>query len=145
MAKPKTRVRFAPSEAQRAFVAAATGLGVPASLICRMLPGAAPGETVAIDGASLARHFEEECRQGLRLALSLAAARLFAIALAGADRPALTALRLILKTPTEWDMLGEASREGQAGRFSGERLSRQERAALRKLLAKGTTAPKAAE
>ena len=88
---------------------------------------------------------EEELRQGMKLALSLAAARLFAIALAGEDRQALTALRLILKEPTAWETLGEASREGEAGRFSGDRLSRQERAALRKLLAKGTTEPETAE
>lgn len=143
MAKSTTRGAFAPSEAQRAFVAAAAGLGVPATLTCRMLPGARPGKTVAIDEASLAKHFEREVRQGLRLALSLAAARLFAIAMASGDRQALVALRLILKAPDDWHALGKRSR-GETRRIAGERLSRPERAALRKLIDKAMTETEAA-
>jgi hypothetical protein len=44
-------------------VAAATGHGMPATRICR---GGAPGETVAIDRASLVRRIEEDLRQGLK-------------------------------------------------------------------------------
>jgi hypothetical protein len=44
---------FQPRPAQRAFVSAAAGLGVPRRVICRMLPGADPGAPVSISAHML--------------------------------------------------------------------------------------------
>jgi hypothetical protein len=143
MAKAKTaRARFVPSEAQRAFVAAAAGVGVPRRLIRRLLPGARPDNVAEISGRALARHFGAELRRGVDLALSLAAARLFQIALAGEERQSLGALRLVLKAPEAWRALATASGNTAPGLFI-DRLSRQERHALRKLIAKATARPTA--
>ena len=128
---------FVPSEAQRAFVAAAARVRVPKKLIGRLLPGAEPGSVVEIDSGTLTKHFAAELRQGVNLALSLAAARLFRIALAGEDRLALTALRLVLKSPDAWQALGDRSGDAEHS-LSFDRLTSQERHALRKLIAKAT-------
>jgi hypothetical protein len=126
-----------PSETQRAFAAAAAGVGVPKKLICRLLPGAEPGAVGEIDKGTLAKHFAAELRRGVNLASSLAAARLFRIALAGEDRLALTVLRLVLKSPDASRALGDLA--GDAGpSLSFDRLTSQERHALRKLIAKAT-------
>jgi hypothetical protein len=140
-AKPP-RETFAPSEAQRAFVAAAAGVGVPRRLIRQLLPGARPGDVAEISGRALARHFGAELRRGVDLALSLAAARLFQIALAGEERRSLGALRLVLKAPEAWRALAMAS-GNTAPRLFLDRLTRQESHALRKLIAKATARPKA--
>ncbi|HUH85492.1 MAG TPA: hypothetical protein VLX85_12860 [Stellaceae bacterium] len=138
MAKAKTpRETFAPSEAQRAFVAAASGVGVPPRLIRRLLPGTRRGDVVEISGKVLQRSFGTELRRGINLALSLAAARLFQIALSGQQRESMAALRLVLKAPEAWRALATSSGK-TAPRMLLERLSRQEGQALRKLIEKAT-------
>ena len=141
MAKAKTpRETFAPNEAQRAFVAAASGVGVPPRLIRRLLPGTRPGDVMEISGKALQRSFGAELRRGVNLALSLAAARLFQIALSGQERQSLGALRLVLKAPEAWRALATSSGK-TAPRLLLDRLSRQERLALRKLIEKATARP----
>jgi len=144
MAKTKrTRDAFVPSEAQRAFVAAAAGVGLPRRLIRRLLPGADSGDATEISGRTLQRHFRAELRRGVDLALSLAAARLFQIALSGQERQSLGALRLVLKAPEAWRALATSSGK-TAPRLLLDRLSRQDRLALRKLIEKATARPEAA-
>jgi hypothetical protein len=141
MAKTKrTRDAFVATEAQRAFVAAAAGVGLPRRLIRRLLPGADSGNATEISGRALQRHFRGELRRGVDLALSLAAARLFQIALAGEERQSLGALRLVLKAPEAWRALATSS-GNTAPRLLLDRLSRQERHALRKLIEKATARP----
>jgi hypothetical protein len=138
----RTRDLFKPNEAQRAFVAAAAGVGVPRRLIRRLLPDPGSGDAPEISGRALDRHFGAELRRGVDLALSLAAARLFQVALAGEARESLGALRLVLKTPEAWRALATASGNA-APRLFLDRLSRQERHALRKLIEKATARPEA--
>jgi len=107
-----------------------------------MLPGASPAEAIEIDGGTLARHFAAELRQGMTLALSLAAARLFQIALTGEDRLALTALRQVLKSPETWRAVGGIAGKTEPG-LAFDRLTRKERHALRKLIAKASPQSKA--
>lgn len=143
MAKQKTpRETFAPNEAQRAFVAAAAGVGVPPRLIRRLLPGTRPGDVMEISDQALQRSFGTELRRGVNLALSLAAARLFQLALSGGERQSLGALRLVLKAPEAWRALATSSGKTMP-RLLLERLSRQERQELRKLIGKATARPEA--
>jgi hypothetical protein len=126
---------FAPSEMQRAFVAAAAGLGLGQDAIRGMLP-AEGGGTVEIEAAAFERHFAKELQQGLKLALSRVVLRVFERALCGEDREALRAQLFLLETPEQWQMLSEHWKEGEAAPPQVERLSRPERERLRKLLAK---------
>ena len=144
MTKAKTpREILAPNEAQRAFVAAAAGVGVPPRIIRRLLPGARPGDVMEISDKALQRSFSTELRRGVNLALSLAAARLFELALSGEKRESLGALRVVMKAPEAWRAMATASAK-TAPRLFLERLSRQERHALRKLIEKATAQPQTA-
>ena len=130
---------FRPTRAQRAFVAAAAGLGVPREMICRMLPGEHPGETVAIDGRALWNNFWRELRGGLKLAVALVEARMFQHALSGDDRSALTAQTLILNTRGGGKPAGDpAIHEPSEAELAVDQLNRRERDTLRKLLTKAT-------
>jgi hypothetical protein len=57
---------FQPAPAQRAFVSAAAGLGVPRRVICRMLRGAEPGATVSISAHMLRDYFSRGLPEGER-------------------------------------------------------------------------------
>jgi hypothetical protein len=128
------------TRAQRAFVVAAAGLGVPRKVICQMLPGARSGETAAMTSDMLRHLFPRELRDGLKLAVALVEARVFQRALTHDDRSALTAQLAILNTRGGWKTAGEpaavAEPSGQA--LAIEDLNREERQLLRSLLAKAT-------
>lgn len=143
---PRKR-KFEPTAAQRAFVAAASGFGVPPRIICQMLPGARPGQTLRIKSRTLKRRFARELREGLTLANALVKARVFQRALSLDDRSAVTAQTLILNAQGAW--MPAAGGQGQEpGRtpLAIERLSPSERVTLRRLVDKATpeAAPPAA-
>jgi hypothetical protein len=139
MAKGKPpRAPFAPSEAQRAFVAAAAAVGLPPAMICSMLPGRARSGRGAIDVESLERHFAEELKPDTLLAARLVVARVLERALAGDDRGAISAQMAIFKTLDDWRTLGSEARGAEARHLAVERLTRQERDTLRLLLAKAS-------
>jgi hypothetical protein len=131
--KPR-RADFRPTQEQRAFVAAAAGLKIPRRVICQMLPGAKPGETVSITGRMLTDYFARELREGLALVVALAGARLCQRALSGDDRGAWTAQMMILNT-RGWKL--PAARE-ERDEIWVAALSREERKELRRLLDKAT-------
>ncbi len=137
MAKAKPgRAPFAPSETQRAFVAAAAAVGLPPAMICRMLPRSAKGGRATLDPASLERHFAEELKPEAMLAARLVVARVLQRALAGDDRVAVSAQMAVFKTLENWRALGDGAREKEGRRLAVDRLTRQERDTLRKLLEK---------
>src|SRR5262245_27157140 len=84
-AKKPRKAGFRPTQAQRAFVAAAAGLGVPRRVICQMLPAAEPGEIVSISAHVLRDYFSRELREGMKLVVPLIGARLCQRALSGDD------------------------------------------------------------
>jgi hypothetical protein len=131
--KPR-RAAFRPTQAQRAFVAAAAGLGVRRRVICQMLPGAKSGEVVSISAHMLRDHFARELREGLRLVVALAGARLFQRAISGDDRGALTAQMMILNA-RGWKLPAEPLEEAEP-ELSLAALSREERNEMRRLLDK---------
>jgi len=92
---------------------------------------------VEISGRAPARHFDAELKRGVDLALSLAAARLFHIALSGEERQSLGALTLVLKAAEARRALA-AALGNTVPRLFLDRLSRQKRQALRSLIAKAT-------
>lgn len=146
-AKPKrgaTRAAFAPSETQRAFVAAANAVGLPLPLICRMLPRGENGRAAALQPAQLQRHFAEELSPDAMLATRLVVARVLQRALTGDDREAMSAQMAVFKTLADWRALGDAD-EAQERELEVDRLSRDERAALRQLLAKAAAEDDSAE
>jgi len=137
----KAPAAFQPTREQRAFVATAAGLGVPRSVICQMLPGARPGETVSISRDMLRREFDTELRDGLKLVVALVETRVFQRALFHDDRSALAAQMAVLNTWGGWK-----TAPGQATALPAEpepewamhQLTREERNELRKLLEKAT-------
>jgi hypothetical protein len=133
--KPR-RAAFVPSEAQRAFVVAAAAVGLPPAMICRLLPGRGKSGRAAIDLETLERHFAEELAPDTLLAARLVVARVLERALAGDDRGAISAQMAIFKTLDDWRSLGSEARAAQARHLAVDRLTRQERDTLRKLLAK---------
>jgi hypothetical protein len=142
--KPRGRV-FQPTRAQRAFVAAAAGLGVPSRVICQMMPGGRAGELAPIDSHTLRCYFSRELQDGLMLATALVEARVYERALSQDDRAALSAQALILNARGGWKAADEASlREPSEPPLAMHRLSREERDTLRGLLAKATE-PEGAE
>lgn len=137
-AKPKRgagRAVFIPSETQRAFVAAANAVGLPLPLICRMLPRGENGAHAALDPARLERHFAEELSPGTMLAARLVVARVLQRALSGDDREAMSAQMAVFKTMEDWRSLGDAQ-AAEGRKLAVDRLTREERDALRLLLEK---------
>jgi hypothetical protein len=138
------RPPFVPSDPQRAYVAASAGVGVPHAVICQHLPGAKAGDEVAIDRETLEKHFAEELRNGMQLALSRVAARVFHRALFGDEKNYAThrAAEMILVTRGGWKKLGEGDPSAetplQADEDFGDvkRLTREERKQVLELLAK---------
>lgn len=129
------RAAFAPSEAQRAFVAAANAVGLPPALICRMLPRGEKGATAKIDPEKLERHFAEELSPGSMLAARLVVARVLQRALTGDDREAVSAQMTVFKTLGDWRALGD-EQAAEDRQLAVDRLTREERDALRELLDK---------
>jgi hypothetical protein len=139
MAKAKPgRTPFVPSETQRAFVAAAAAVGLPPAMICRMLPPGVKGARATLDPSSLEQHFAEELKPETLLAARLVVARVLERALSGDDRVAISAQMAVFKTLDDWRGLGESAREREGRRLAVDRLTRQERDTLRKLLAKAS-------
>ncbi|MGO8919864.1 MAG: hypothetical protein ACLQJR_28525 [Stellaceae bacterium] len=143
MAKAKSRrgagrAAFVPSEAQRAFVAAANAVGLPLPLICRMLPRGEKGAPATVGPADLERHFAEELSPGSMLATRLVVARVLQRALTGDDREAMSAQMAVFKTLEDWRTLGDA--QAAEDRLAVDRLTREERDALRQLLDKAAEA-----
>ena len=142
--KPRGRV-FQPTQAQRAFVAAAAGLGVPSRVICQMMPCARTRDVAPIDGQTLRGYFKRELEDGLKLATALVEARVYQRALSQDDRSALSAQALILNARGGWKAADDPSlREPAEPPLAMHRLSREERDMLRTLLAKATE-PEGAE
>jgi len=129
------RAAFVPTETQRAFVAAANAAGLPLPVICRMLPPDAKGARAALTPESLARHFAEELSQDTMLAARLVVARVLLRALTGDDREAMSAQMAVFKTLEGWRALGEVQ-GAQERSLAIERLSREDRDALRRLIDK---------
>jgi hypothetical protein len=128
---------FRPTQAQRAFVAAAAGLGVPRRVIRQMLPAAEPGATVSISAHMLRDYFGRELREGMKLVLPLIGARVCQRALSGDDRSAAQAQTLVLNAQGGWKLLGD----GLLDDVEDEKpdmsvLSREEFDELERLLAK---------
>jgi hypothetical protein len=136
--KPR-RAAFRPTQEQRAFVAAAAGLGIPRRVIRQMLPGAKSGETVSITGRMLTDCFAQELREkGLALVVALAGARLCQRALSGDDRNAQTAQMMVLNA-RGWKLPAPPEERDE---ISLAALSREERKELRRLLDKATPGQK---
>lgn len=133
--RPAGRAAFAPSEEQRAFVAAARAVGLAPALICRLLPSGTEGARNALTPASLARHFAEELRHDSMLAARLVVLRVLHRALTGNDRDAASAQLALFKTLPDWLQLGD-SEQAAPQRLDFDRLSRAERKALRALIEK---------
>jgi hypothetical protein len=96
MRKAKHEEAPAATPAQRAFVSAAAGLDVPRRVICRMLPGAEPGETVSTSVHRLRDHFSRELREGMKHVAALVCARVCQRAISADGRGALQAQALVL-------------------------------------------------
>jgi hypothetical protein len=142
--KPRGRA-FQPTRAQRAFVAAAAGLGVPCRVICQMMPSGRAGDAPLIDSMTLRCYFRRELQDGLKLATALVEARVYERALSQDDRSALSAQALILNARGGWKPEDDPSlREPADPPLAMNRLSREERDTLRTLLAKATE-PEGAE
>jgi hypothetical protein len=134
--KPR-RAAFRPTQEQRAFVAAAAGLGIPRRVIRQMLPGAKPGETVAITGHMLTDCFAQELREkGLALVVALAGARLCQRALSGDDRGA---AQMMVLNARGWKLPAPPEERDE---ISLAALTREERQELRRLLDKATPGQK---
>ncbi|HTV38625.1 MAG TPA: hypothetical protein VMF12_19505 [Xanthobacteraceae bacterium] len=129
-----TRLGFVPSEEQRAFVAAATAVGLSPVVICRMLPRDESGKRAVLTPQGLARHFAEELDPDAMLAARLVALRVLQRALGSDEGSAASAQLAVFKTLQDWRSLGDASAAAQ--RLAVERLSRAERDTLRQLLDK---------
>ena len=138
------RSAFVPTPAQRAFVAAANAVGLPREMICRMLPRGENGARAALDPARLERHFAEELSPGTMLAARLVVARVLQCALAGDDREAISAQMAVFKTLEDWRALGDAQAE-EGRKLAVDRLTREERDALRLLLEKAAAEDDPAE
>lgn len=132
------RKPFQPTDPQRAYVAACAGVGVPHDIICGTLPHPAPTKqktTLAIDRKTLEKHFPLELREGMQLALSRVAARVFNRALFGDERSYQThrAAEMILITRGGWGKLGtgdpsaETPLQGDDILQAARGLSREER------------------
>jgi hypothetical protein len=135
----KAAAAFQPTREQRAFVATASGLGVPRSVICQMLPGARPGETVSISRDMLRREFDTELRDGLKIVVALVETRVFQRALFHDDRSALAAQMAVLNTRGGWKTApGQATAVPAEPEWAMHQLTREERNELRKLLEKAT-------
>lgn len=138
MAKAKapgaSRTDFTPTEEQRTFVAAAAAVGLPPALICRRLPPDSKGKRPALTPQALARHFADELDPEAMIAARLVTLRVLQRALCGDDSAAAGAQLAVFKTLSDWQRLGDAS--PAAPRLAVERLSRDERDALRRLLDK---------
>jgi hypothetical protein len=134
-AKKPRRTAFRPTQAQRAFVAAAAGLGVPRRVICQMLPGAKPGETTPISAHLLRDYFSRELREGMKLVVALVGARVCQRALSDDDRGALQAQMAVLNGRGGWTVAAEPLDEPP---LDMRALSREERDQFRRLLAKAT-------
>jgi hypothetical protein len=134
-AKKPRRTAFQPTQAQRAFVAAAAGLGVPRRVICQMLPGAKRGETTPISAHLLRDYFSRELREGMKLVVALVGARVCQRALSDDDRGALQAQMAVLNGRGGWTVPAEPLDEPPLDMSA---LSREERDQLRRLLAKAT-------
>jgi hypothetical protein len=131
---------FQPTPAQRAFVSAAAGLGVPRRVICRMLPGAEPGETVSISAHMLRDYFSRELREGMKYVAALACARVCQRAISADDRGALQAQALVLNAQGGWKLPPEATLD-DGPELNMHALTREERDEMRRLLAKATEDP----
>jgi hypothetical protein len=148
MTEPKRgrgRPVFEPTDMQRAYVAACAGVGVPHKVICETLPHPAPSKTqktLAIDSKTLEKHFAEELRDGMKLALSRVAARVFYRALFGDERSYQThrAAEMILITRGGWGKLGsgdpsaDTPLQGDDILGAARNLSREERQAILRIL-----------
>jgi len=143
-------VKFEPIDVQRAYVAACAGVGVPHKIICENLPHPEPTKarkTLAIDHKTLEKHFVDELRDGMQLALARVAARVFHRALFGDEKSYQThrAAEMILVTRGGWRKLGEGdpSNEtplGEEGLVDDMRqLSRAERAKILDILARAVS------
>lgn len=126
---------FRPTQAQRAFVAAAAGLGVPRRVICQMMPGAKPGETTPISTHLLRGYFSRELREGMKLVVALVGARLCQRALSDDDRGALQAQMAVLHGRGGWTIPSQPVDDAP---LDMRALTREERDQLRHLLAKAT-------
>jgi hypothetical protein len=130
---------FKPTQAQRAFVAAAAGLGVPCRAICQMMPGGRGGHTPLIDSMTLRCYFRRELQDGLKLATALVEARVYQRALSEDDRSALSAQALILNTRGGWKSAENLSlQQLDDPPLAMHRLTREERDTMKRLLAKAT-------
>jgi hypothetical protein len=125
---------FVPSEEQRAFVAAATAVGLTPAMICRMLPPDEDGKRPVLRPQVLARHFAEELDPDAMLAARLVALRVLQRALGSDEHGAASARLAVFKTLQDWRSLGDTSAAAQ--HLAVERLSRAERDTLRQLLDK---------
>jgi hypothetical protein len=133
--KPRGKT-FQPTREQRAFVAAAAGLGVPNRVICQMMPGGT-GEIAPINCHTLTSYFKTELRDGLRLATALVEARVYQRALSHDDRSALSAQALILNSRGGWKSEENPSLEDLPDPpLAMDRLTFEERDTLKKLLTK---------
>ena len=131
--EPKKTRDFMPAADQRAFVAAALAVGLPGEMIWDRLPhnetkGKLPDRT------ELEQHFARELNAGPLLALRLTMARVLQRALLADDAEGIAAQMAVLRSYKRWAELGEAK---AAADFDAARLTRRERASLRKLLKKG--------
>jgi hypothetical protein len=134
--KPR-KAAFCPTPAQRGFVAGAAGFGVPRRVICQMLPGVNPGETMPISAHMLRDYFPRELRQGLKLVVALAGARVCQRALSGDDRAA-HAAQLALLNNLGWEVPAES--EDDDPPLDMRALTFAERDQLRTLIEKAMAA-----
>jgi hypothetical protein len=133
MEKSMDLLGFGPSEAERAFVLAATAAGLPREIICERLPraeGQAPLDPKEID-KTIARV------GGPMLGLRFIVARVLYRALMRDAEDTIAAQMAVFKTVAEWRRLSELAEEG--GRYNLGRLSRTQRNTLRWLLKKADT------
>lgn len=134
MEKPIDLLGFGPDEAERAFVLAATAVGLPRQIICERLPraeGQAP-----LDPKELDKMIDR--LGGPMLGLRFVVARVVYRALMREAENAEAAQMAIFKTVADWRQLGELAAEG--GRYNLARLSRTQRNTFRWLLKKADTA-----
>lgn len=131
MERKKER-HFTPAADQRAFVAAAMAVGLPGEMIWDRLPhnetkGKLP------ERSELERHFSRELSAGPLFALRLITARVLQHALLADDEEGVAARMAVLRSYRLWAQLGETNAVAE---FDASRLTRSERASLRKLLKK---------
>jgi hypothetical protein len=124
--------RDLPSDEQRAFVLAATAVGLPREMICQQMPrrrGRAP-----LDPDKLDETFAEERQGGPMLALRFIVARVLHRALTGSGEDAVAAQMAVFKTVADWRQWGDVAAESD--RYDMDRLTRAQRSTLRWLLTK---------